>query len=437
MKRGPLLIPVLVLLAGLLIALPAFAGNGVNLNINGDAAAQFEVMLKDGYSMVPVDAYARFAGAGVEWTAENAFKITENGATLSMTVGQKDALFQGKPLVLSCAPVKAGDKVYLPLRSVSEAFGYEVGWDNQQRLVTLKRSETRNGMTPEEMLVKANQATMDINTYSMEGGMDMNISVVADGKPVGEVPGNMKINMAGQYQNQPVQIYMKQNIVPAGVPGQIPEMAVETYMTEEKMYMKVPGQEWVVQDMPFAPEFWKQQRDIQSDPLKAAAQMKEMGMLLNFGNDVSIDGREYYVINSTLDMNKFRQGFQKLMQQAIQSMPPSAGTGDPALVQQQLQKLLENSKVDYYYTVYVNKKTMITDVVKFNALMELTMNPSELGSPGDAENKTGIPKEVKTKIAMKGEFKIDNLGSPFVAPDVSNARPVDEMQSKPGEQATN
>lgn len=436
MKRNLFLTTTLALLVSLLIALPAFAGDQVNLNVNGDSAAQFDIFLKDGISMVTVDAFARFSGADVEWTPGNTLKIIENGVILLMTVDKKDALLKGEPVTLSCAPVKTGDKVYVPLRSVGEAFGYEVGWDNRQRLVTLNRNETRDGMTPGELLVKANRVAMDINTYSMEGNMNMNISVVADGKQVGDAPGNLNIELTGHYQNQPMRMYMKQNIVPA-VKDQVPEMAVETYMTEEKMYMKAPGQEWVVQDMPFAPEFWKQQRDIQSDPLKAAAQMKEMGMLLNFGNDVSIDGREYYVINSTLDMNKFRQGFQKLMQQAIQSMPPSAGTGDPALVQQQLQKLLENSKVDYYYTVYVNKKTMITDVVKFNALMELTMNPSELGSPGDAENKTGIPKEVKTKIAMKGEFKIGNLGSPFVAPDVSNARPVDEMQSKPGEQATN
>ena len=47
----------------------------------------------------------------------------------------------------------------------------------------------------------------------------------------------------------------------------IPEMVMETFMNQEKMYMKLPEQEdWLVQDLPFSPEFWKQQQDIQSDP---------------------------------------------------------------------------------------------------------------------------------------------------------------------------
>lgn len=436
MKKKLFFTLALLLLVNLIIVFPAFAGDKVNLNINSDSAGQNDVFLSNGISMIPVETYARFSGADVEWTSENSFKITENEATLSLIMGEKGALLKGKPVTLPYAPLKIGDRVYIPLRFVSDAFGYDVGWDNQQRLITLNRSETREGMTPAELLVKANNATRDINTYTMEGNIKMNISVVTDGKEITETPMNLNVKLTGQIQNKPMQVYIQQKIVPE-FDDKMPEMVVETYMTEEKMYVKAPEQEWVVQDLPFLPEFWEQQQDIQSDPLKAAAQMEEMGILLNFGNDVSINNNQYYVINATLDMDKFRQGYQKLLQQAIQSMPQGSDTGDPELMHKQMQKLLSNSTVDYYYTVYVNKETMITDVIKFEARLDLNMNLPETAETDDKQEKSELPQKMNMKLLMQGQFNIGNLGSSFVAPDVSNAREINPLEDEARDKATN
>jgi hypothetical protein len=247
---------------------------------------------------------------------------------------------------------------------------------------------------------------------------------------------NLNVKLTGQIQNKPMQVYIQQKIVPE-FDDKMPEMVVETYMTEEKMYVKAPEQEWVVQDLPFLPEFWEQQQDIQSDPLKAAAQMEEMGILLNFGNDVSINNNQYYVINATLDMDKFRQGYQKLLQQAIQSMPQGSDTGDPELMHKQMQKLLSNSTVDYYYTVYVNKETMITDVIKFEARLDLNMNLPETAETDDKQEKSELPQKMNMKLLMQGQFNIGNLGSSFVAPDVSNAREINPLEDEARDKATN
>jgi len=202
-------------------------------------------------------------------------------------------------------------------------------------------------------------------------------------------------------------------------------MDVETYMTTEKIYIKVPGQGWIAQAMPFSPEFWKQQQDIQSDPLKAAEQMKEMGILLNFGNDVTVNGQEYYVVNATLDMNKFKEGFDKIIQQVTRAMPQE--TTNPADIQQQIQKLLESAKMDYNYSVLINKKTFITDIIKFDARLEMLMdNPAP--TAGEGKQKDNQPRQVKMDMKYNGDFNISNLGGSFEAPDVSAAVDMNAQQ---------
>ncbi|MCL6635294.1 MAG: hypothetical protein K6T29_05935, partial [Peptococcaceae bacterium] len=168
-------------------------------------------------------------------------------------------------------------------------------------------------------------------------------------------------------------------------------------------------------------EFWKQQQDIQADPMKAAEQMKEMGLLLNYGNDVTVDGNEYYVVNASLDMNRFRQGYQKMLQQLVQGLPQKGVQGSPQEMQQQLEKFLDSAQIDYYYTVLINKKTLLSDIVRLDARMNFAMKNPEPGGADATAQKDGMPGEVKMNLQMKGQFAIHDAGKPFAAPDVSKA----------------
>ncbi|WP_027365331.1 copper amine oxidase N-terminal domain-containing protein [Desulfotruncus alcoholivorax] len=392
-------------------ALPAFASQALKLRVNDDVVPSPGITMVNGSSMIPVDTYARFAGADVKWDSASDFTIKENDTTMQFTVGKKEAMLADKPVTLTVQPVKTGDTVLIPVRSVCEAFGFQVGWVNDQSTTTLSRSETRDGMTVYDVLAKSTAAGQKFNTYSVDGLFNINMNVTADGKVDKQTPQNVTSKLTGQMQNKPFQVYMKQTVTPVDGDNAQP-MDVETYMTREKMYIKVPGQGWLVQDMPFSPEFWKQQQDIQSDPLKVVEQMKEMGILLNFGNDVAVNDQEYYVVNATLDMAKFKEGLQKIIQQATQAMPQD--TANTADMQQQMQKLFENAKMDYDYSVLINKKTFITDIVNFDARLEMLMNNP--ASAGDNQ-----PKQVKMDMKYNGTINITKLGGPFTAPDVSAA----------------
>jgi len=402
-------------------AFPAFAAGTVQLQVNGDTAPLSGLYLANDCSMVPVDTFTCLAGAEVQWSSDDDFIITENGATLNLSVGKVEALLGDKLITLPVAPAKTGDSVFIPLRAVSNAFGFEVDWDGEQCLVTLNRSELRDGMTVSDLLVKSMSASQEYNTYSMEGLFDIAMDITEDGKSVEQATYNMTSKLSGQIQYNPLQVYMKQIISPETGDNDA-EAAVETYMDQAKMYIKAPGQNWTVMDMPFSPEFWKQQQDIQSDPLKAVAQMEEMGILLNFGNDVSINGTDYYVVNATIDMNKFKQGYQKLMQQAMQGIPQDTASGNPADLQKQMQEFLKNTVMDYKYSVFINKETLISDIIKYDARLIMSIeNPAPKKTDGAEED---TPKEVKIDMQMKGDMTITGLGDPFKAPDVSAAEAI-------------
>lgn len=419
MKRKHIFTLALVILM-VSASLSAFAADNVQLQVNGDMVPAPGLYIENDSCMIPVDNFARLAGADVRVSNASDFAITENGETLSLSIGEKEASLGDKLISLPVEPLKVGNTIFVPLRAVGNAFGFEVGWDGGQRLVTLTRNETRDGMSVSDLLVKSTAASLECNTYSMEGLFNIDMDITADGKAVDEAPKNITSKLSGQIQNDPFQVYLSQTITPV-VENNIPEMVVETYLDQEKMYIKIPGQSWIVQDVPFTPEFWKQQQDIQSDPLKAVAQMKEMGILLNYGNDVTVNGTDYYVLNATLDMDKFKQGYQNLFQQAAQGMPQDLAPDAPADMQKQMQELFENAVMEYNYSVLINKETLISDIISFDARIEMTMkNPEPVVEGGEQQD--GEPQEVHMKMKLNGDITISGLGDPFNTPDLSGAK---------------
>jgi len=411
--RKSLFFVVMLALMTVVLANAAFAAEEVQLQVNGDMVPSPILYLDKDVTMISADTYVRLSGADLS-EAGDIFTITENGKTLSLTNGKNEAILGGQPVALPRAPLKTNGVVYVPLRVVSNAFDFEVSWDTEKRLVSLARNETRDGMTPFELLAKSTAASQSYSTYSMDGNYDMALEIMADGKLVEEAPKNLAMDLTGQIQNDPFQYYMVQK---ANLSEAIPEMVIEMYMNGEKMYMKMPGQEWLALEQPFSPEFWKQQQDIQSDPIKAVAQMKEMGILVNYGNDITVNGKDYYVLNAALDIDKFRESFEELFQQSMQAVASGEEQENPAELQQQMQKIMESAKLDYHYTVLLNKETLISDIIKFDAKMDLTMENPE---PDTAQTDEQVPKEMRIKYDIVGEFTISGLGEPFKAPVIDN-----------------
>jgi hypothetical protein len=420
MNKKSITTVVLGILLVFCFCLPAVAEE-IEANVNGDSFTFKNSFYVEGVSMVTVDDLVELMGASAERISDTQVKIVENDLSLLLTLMNKEALFGDSKVSLAQEPVIIqGNTVHIPLRSVAEIFGFKVGWDNQNKTVTLERVETRDGMTASELLVKSNTAAQKVNTYSMEGKMDIVVDYKSDGMVLQTEPVQMTSLISGQIQNEPMQIYMKQNITASGEAAeQMPETVTETFITEDNMYIKIGEGEWMLLDTPiFSPEFWKQQRDIQNDPLKTAEQMSKMGVCVNFGNDITADGIDYYVINASLDMTKAMGQFNDIITQVAQSIAGSDTEG----LQEQLEDILANSNMDYRCSVLINKETLFSDIIRFDADFNFKLDVPT----GEADLQ--VPQTMEVYEKMVGEFKISNFDEPFAAPDVSNAQPLEIPQ---------
>jgi hypothetical protein len=83
-----------------------------------------------GRMLVPLRGVFERLGAAVEWTpATNTVRAARPGAEVQLTVGLRQAVVNGRAVLLDVAPMIVGGRTLVPLRFVSEAMGARVDWD--------------------------------------------------------------------------------------------------------------------------------------------------------------------------------------------------------------------------------------------------------------------------------------------------------------------
>ncbi|NLK51991.1 MAG: copper amine oxidase N-terminal domain-containing protein [Syntrophomonadaceae bacterium] len=413
MKKTSLIL--VVLLISLMFCQPVLA-TGIGLEVNKQSLSSPELYIEKDITMAPLDFFAQISGCSHKWLSEDTVEIAGEGKKITLSIGNREVFLDGKSLQMPNAPVIKGSQFFIPLRFVCDVFDFEVNWNAEQRTVILDRVQTRDGSTAIDLLVKANQASQKFNTYDFDGTMEMAYTINADGKQMLDPPLEMITTFTGSIQNQPLQMYMKQKVSVSG--EQVAEdMVMESYMHEDKMYMKAPGQEWTYMDLPFSADFFKQQQEIQSDPLKAVAQMQEMGIVCNFSDDLTLNGKDYYVINSMIDPDKFRQATGKMIEQMLPAVNPELEASN---FNDFMHKMFEKMDLDYYMSAYINKKTLVSEVIKFNSRMAINLDKSDFAFV-EAATDGDIPQNTWIDMTQKGMFNITGLDKSFSPPDISQA----------------
>ncbi len=142
----------------------AFAGSGVTLygsagsyaenfaQRNGCAFSQpvsvdvdghgvyFDVppIIIDGSTYVPMRAVLEEMGLSVLWnSAAREAAVTDGKITVTAALGSTGVSVDGERRTVSAPPVMLGGRVMLPVRAFAEIFGFNVGWDNRRRAVTI------------------------------------------------------------------------------------------------------------------------------------------------------------------------------------------------------------------------------------------------------------------------------------------------------------
>ncbi|WP_406678661.1 N-acetylmuramoyl-L-alanine amidase [Neomoorella carbonis] len=141
-RRGLLLL-LLVLMYILTLglkALPATAGPGVTLILNGTRVdpAVPPYIDGNGRTMVPLRFVMEYMGARVDWVEkEQGIVVSRGTTTLKMWIGSRRASVNGQAILLDTTPVLKGDTTMVPVRFISQAFGGQVDWNAASQTVRI------------------------------------------------------------------------------------------------------------------------------------------------------------------------------------------------------------------------------------------------------------------------------------------------------------
>lgn len=99
-------------------------------------------VIREDRTIVPLRAAAGALGAEVEWLPATRQVIVQKGdISLELTVGSSKALWRdpaGEHNIILDVPAEIiGDRVFVPLRFISEALGCKVEWDGETRTVNI------------------------------------------------------------------------------------------------------------------------------------------------------------------------------------------------------------------------------------------------------------------------------------------------------------
>ena len=92
--------------------------------------------IQDSRTFVPI-AFASIAvGASVRWNAiKKEVIISKDGRILSMTIGNKAYMLNGKPYYMDVAPFIRDSRTFVPVAFVGIALGCKVAWIETERKV--------------------------------------------------------------------------------------------------------------------------------------------------------------------------------------------------------------------------------------------------------------------------------------------------------------
>lgn len=124
----------------------------VNINIDGNTF-MFEqpALLLGGSTVVPMRSVFEALGSTVEWNQqEKTIKAIKGDTLIELKLGSKTMNINGEQITLSIAPQVINNYTMIPLRAVSEAFGAEVSWDQQTNTVFILSPKDEDPTTPSD-----------------------------------------------------------------------------------------------------------------------------------------------------------------------------------------------------------------------------------------------------------------------------------------------
>lgn len=116
--------------------------NVATVSVNGKRLiTDHPAILEKGSTLVPMRGIFEQLGATIEWNQKaQTITATKGDTKITLTVGQKTAVVNGKPVTLDTAPKVADGTTLVPLRFISQSLGAKVSWDQENRTAAIEQN---------------------------------------------------------------------------------------------------------------------------------------------------------------------------------------------------------------------------------------------------------------------------------------------------------
>ena len=95
-------------------------------------------VVKEGRTLVPVRVISENLDTEVEWIPSDTVKPTRNEKVITLTIGEKEVLVEGKESIELDVPAEiVNDRTMIPLRAVAEIFDMNVEWSQEEYTATI------------------------------------------------------------------------------------------------------------------------------------------------------------------------------------------------------------------------------------------------------------------------------------------------------------
>ncbi len=117
-----------------------FKDNEPNVLIDGKLLVSDTISrIKNDITLIPLRAFAERTGFEVEYLENTKeIKLASDGKEIIFKIGEKTAKANGKEIFLEAAPEIINNRTLVPVRAVSDVFGYDISWDGEKRVVRIK-----------------------------------------------------------------------------------------------------------------------------------------------------------------------------------------------------------------------------------------------------------------------------------------------------------
>ncbi|REK76886.1 copper amine oxidase N-terminal domain-containing protein [Paenibacillus paeoniae] len=111
-----------------------------------------EPIIQNGYTMIPFRELLTKLGAKITWVPEKRLvRASKNDTVIELTIDSATVVINGKAQKLDTPARITGGRTYIPARLVLEAFGAQVTWNVDSRLVLVTTDKSLPQLTAKEM----------------------------------------------------------------------------------------------------------------------------------------------------------------------------------------------------------------------------------------------------------------------------------------------